>query len=132
VGAVGGGDDKKKKDVEDYFTDLISYRLMGIPFVRDIYNAVLQGVEKKAPITSARMPVTEAYKMVQQLAYRVGNVDGSEKTTKAAMWASAEVASLYSGIPATRAYERWMKGQKDIEEGRGWWGNHFVPQERKK
>ena len=132
VAALGGGDDKKKKDVMDYLTDLISYRLMGIPFIRDFYNAILQGFEKKAPITSARMPVTEAYKMAQQLAYRVGNVDGSEKTTKAVMWAAAEVVSLYAGIPASRIYERWMKGQKNIENGSGWWGNHFIPQEKKK
>lgn len=133
LGAVGaGGDDKKEKDAMDYATDAISYRLMGIPFVRDIYNAVLQGFEKKTPVTGARMPATEGFKMAQQFGYRIGNLDGSEKTTKAAMWSAAELASLSSGIPATRIYERWMKGQKNIEDGSGWWGNHFVPQEKKK
>jgi hypothetical protein len=77
------------------------------------------------------MPVTEAFKMIQDFSYRVGNWDGSEKTTKAMMWSAAELASLYTNVPATRAYERWQKGQKDIENG-GWWVNYFIPQERKK
>ena len=133
VGALGGGDDdRKKKDMSDYITDLIAYRLMGIPFVRDVYNSALQGFEKKAPITSARMPTTEAWKMIQDLSYRVGNYDGSEKSVKALGWSSAETISLTSGIPTSRIYQRWIKGTDDIESGSGWWGNHFIPQERKK
>ena len=133
VAALGGGDDdKRKKGLMDYATDLISYRLMGIPFMRDMWNSMLQGFEHKAPITSARMPVTEGFKMLQQLGYKIGNLDGSERTTKAAMWSAAELASLFSGIPATRIYDRWAKGTKQIESGVGWWGNHFAPQEKKK
>lgn len=132
MGAIGGGDDKHEKDFMDYLTDLVSYRLMGVPFIRDVWNALLQGFEHKAPVTSARMPITEGYKMLQQFSYRVGQLDGSEKTTKAAMWSAAEIASLYAGIPASRIYDRWMKGQKNIESGHGWWGNHFIPQENKK
>jgi len=135
VAALGGGDDdKKRKGMMDYATDLISYRLMGIPFVRDVFNAVTQGLENKAPITSARMPITEAYKMIQQLAFRVGNFadDANGKRTKALAWAAAELSSLASGIPATRIYQRWMKGTKQIESGDGWWMNHFIPQEKKK
>ncbi len=132
--ALGGGDDDKKKGWMDYATDLVSYRLMGIPFVRDLSNAIIQGVEGKAPITSARMPVTEAYKMVQQLFYRAGNLaeEVNEQRTKAVAWAMADLASLAAGIPATRIYQRWMKGTKQIELGDGWWVNHFVPQEHKK
>lgn len=135
VAALGGGDDdKKRRGMMDYATDLISYRLMGIPFVRDVFNAVTQGLENKAPITSARMPITEAYKMIQQLAFRVGNFadDANGKRTKALAWAVAELSSLASGIPATRIYQRWVKGTKQIESGDGWWMNHFVPQEKKK
>ena len=134
VGALGGGDDKKKKGAMDYLTDLISYRLMGLPFVRDIYNAVIQGVEKKAPVTAARMPITEAWKMILQLGQRFGRVanDGSEKASKALAWTAAEVVSFMAGIPASRLYDKWMKGQRNIENGSGWWANHFVPQEKKK
>jgi hypothetical protein len=133
IGAVGGGDDdKKKKDALDYATDLLSYRLMGIPFVRDVWNAGVQALERKAPITSARMPATESFKMIQQLVYRIAAIDGSEKSTKAAIWAASEIISLWSGIPASRVYDRWVKGTNDIENNEGWFGNHFVPQERKK
>ena len=134
VGALGGGDDKKKKGAMDYLTDLISYRLMGLPFVRDIYNAVIQGVEKKAPVTAARMTITEAWKMILQLGQRFGRVanDGSEKASKALAWTAAEVVSFMAGIPASRLYDKWMKGQRNIENGSGWWANHFVPQEKKK
>ena len=135
IGALGGGDDdRKKKDLSDYFTDLISYRLMGVPFARDIYNAVLQGTKKKGPVTGARMPATEAFKMAQDLSYRAGSAfdSGSEKSVKALAWSAAELSSLWSGIPATRIYKRWVKGTRQIEEGDGWWGNHFIPQENKK
>jgi len=133
MGAIGGGDDdKREKGGMDYLTDILSYRMMGIPYLRDIFNGVIQGVEKKAPITSARMPIAEAFRMAQQLGYRMGNMDGSEKTVKAAMWSAAELTSLYLHIPATRIFERWQKGTKNIESGHGWWGNHFIPQEKKK
>jgi hypothetical protein len=80
------------------------------------------------------MPITEAYKMVQQLAQRAGSFadDMNEARTKAVAWALADLASLASGIPATRIYQRWMKGTKQIESGTGWWANHFIPQEQKK
>ena len=132
--AFGGGDERKRKSSMDYLTDLISYRLMGIPFIRDMFNWANQGFEKKAPVTSARMPVTEAWKMMGDLAYRVGNwaEEGTEKRTKAIAWSLAEMASLMSGIPASRIYQRWDKGTKQIESGTGNWANHFIPQEKKR
>ena len=135
IGAVGGGDDddKRKKTAGDYFTDLISYRLMGLPFVRDAWNAYLQGAEHKMPITAARMPFTEFIKMGQQAFYRLGALEGdSEKSQKALAWSMAEMVSYASGLPVTRVYDKWRRGQEDIENREGWWMNYLIPQERKK
>jgi hypothetical protein len=135
IGAVGGGDDddKRKKTAGDYFTDAISYRLMGLPFVRDAWNAYLQGAEHKTPITAARMPFTEFIKMGQQAFYRLGALEGdSEKSQKALAWTLAEMVSYASNLPVTRVYDKWRKGQEDIENREGWWMNYLIPQERKK
>ena len=134
MGALGGGDDdKRKKSKWDYFSDIVSYRLMGLPFIRDAWNAVELAAENKRPST-ARMPITEPFSMALKTVYSGVKVmtDHDEKSVKAAMWSAAELASLASGVPATRIYERWQKGTKQIENGTGWWGNHFVPQEKKK
>lgn len=133
-GALGGGDRKREKDLWDYTTDLLSYRLMGIPVVRDVYNAFLTGAEGKAPVTSARIPVTEGYKMLLQMGERTGRVahDGSEKSVNNLIWSTSELASMVSGVPVARVYDKWQRGKKDIENGNGWAANYFIPQEKKK
>ncbi len=42
------------------------------------------------------------------------------------------MVSYASNLPVTRVYDKWRKGQEDIENREGWWMNHLVPQERKK
>lgn len=132
MGAVGAGDDDdREKSARDYLTDIISYRVMGIPFVRDAVNAIVQGIEGKAPVTAARMPITEGYGQLLQFAYRLGNVH-DEASGKALAWKFAELVSFFSGIPATRIYDRWQKGAQQIERNDGPMTNVLVPQEVKK
>ena len=134
-GAFGGGDDDKKKNTfVDFLTDLIGYRVMGKPFIRDAYNALVQGYEGKQPVKNARMPITAGLDIALQGSYRVGAVvnDWSENKVKAFMWTMAELASLTSGVPVSRIYDRIQKGNKQIESGDGWIGNYFIPMEQKK
>ena len=123
-----------KKHIEDYVTDLISYRLMGVPFARDLFNTVKQKLDGKPATTTARMPALEGMNMIGKTVgdTAVAMQKPDWKHIKKTMWDASELLSLASGIPATRIYDRWAKGTKNIASGSGWWMNHFVPQEKKK
>lgn len=129
----GGDDDKRKATVKDYILDVFSYAFMGLPGFRDIYNIFARGLDDKQAITNSSIAAMTMLDMSKKTVYHLGKVfNGDEKATKMVAWMLSEMLSYHIGIPASRVYDRWTKGTKNIEQGTGWFGNHFIPQEKQR
>lgn len=110
---------------EELARDVILYQLVGLPFWRDVAS-LFAGSYKRDKISS---PVFQGIEIVGETANKLVKAvnEGDESAVLQLAWSLAELTSFYSGVPASRVYEKIMKGIEAMEAGDGTPLNLFIP-----
>ena len=125
-------------DEEDLYKDLVSWQFMGLPIVRDVVSYGIKVFPGQTSVVrSPALLGTELVGKVLKDIYDVGAdfiEDGeiSDKMQSRMAWDIAHLASYILKVPASKIFERIMKGIDQIEDDDGGPWNLVLPDTSRK
>lgn len=137
------GDDRDEEEAAgDILTDIMMYQFSGYVLVRELaglggYLVKKYGLEDEDVFKPdvARAPAFEGFRVGQRSAETLvkwlNDMDDDENYEKA-VWAFAEFASFWVGIPAPKLARKLLEGMRQFEEGEGTAFNIAVPNPSKR